>query len=99
MVIPQKTHKGISMRTIINLNIRKIMEARGLTPRDIEPIMNISARSIYRILENQKIPNLTELYYFSKVLKVNIDELYTITEIDESLIKCDKLEKEGTEKH
>lgn len=63
---------------IININIRKIMEEKGVTPRDVEKYMNISYRTIYRIFENKRVPNLLELLEFSMVLDVPIEELYTI---------------------
>lgn len=63
---------------IVNINIRKIMEEKGVTPRDVEKYMNISYRTIYRIFENKRVPNLLELLEFSMVLDVPIEELYTI---------------------
>lgn len=63
---------------MIIINIRKIMEERGITPRDIEKYMNISYRTIYRIFENKRVPNLVELLEFSIILDVPIEELYTI---------------------
>lgn len=63
---------------MIIINIRKIMEEKGVTPRDIEKYMNISYRTIYRIFENKRVPDLKELQEFSAVLDVPIEELYTI---------------------
>lgn len=68
---------------IININIRKIMEEKGVTPRDVEKYMNISYRTIYRIFENKRVPNLLELLEFSMVLDVPIEELYTIVKEEE----------------
>lgn len=63
---------------MIIINIRKIMEEKGVTPRDIEKYMNISYRTIYRIFENKRVPDLKELQEFSAVLDVPIEELYTV---------------------
>lgn len=68
---------------IININIRKIMEEKGVTPRDVEKYMNISYRTIYRIFENKRVPNLLELLEFSMVLDVPIEDLYTIVKEEE----------------
>lgn len=68
---------------IVNINIRKIMEEKGVTPRDVEKYMNISYRTIYRIFENKRVPNLLELLEFSMVLDVPIEELYTIVKEEE----------------
>lgn len=70
---------------IININIRKIMEEKGVTPRDVEKYMNISYRTIYRIFENKRVPNLLELLEFSMVLDVPIEELYTIVKEEEEV--------------
>lgn len=74
---------------IININIRKIMEEKGVTPRDVEKYMNISYRTIYRIFENKRVPNLLELLEFSMVLDVPIEELYTIVK-EEGEVKEDE---------
>lgn len=68
---------------MIIINIRKIMEEKGVTPRDIEKYMNISYRTIYRIFENKRVPDLKELQEFSAVLDVPIEELYTIVKEEE----------------
>lgn len=70
---------------IININIRKIMEEKCVTPRDVEKYMNISYRTIYRIFENKRVPNLLELLEFSMVLDVPIEELYTIVKEEEEV--------------
>lgn len=64
---------------------RKIMEEKKLSPYDIAPYMNISIASIYRIFQNRRVPDLEELYYFSKVLDVPPEELYEYDESDEQL--------------
>lgn len=68
---------------MIIINIRKIMEEKGVTPRDIEKYMDISYRTIYRIFENKRVPDLKELQEFSAVLDVPIEELYTIVKEEE----------------
>lgn len=70
---------------MIIINIRKIMEEKGVTPRDVEKYMNISYRTIYRIFENKRVPNLVELLEFSMVLDVPIEELYTIVKEEEEV--------------
>ncbi len=69
---------------MIIIHIQKIMDEKGLTPKDIAPHMNISVRTIYRILQGIRCPNLVELYLFSRVLGVDITELFTIKEDENS---------------
>lgn len=71
------------MKKII-LNIRKIMEEKNLSARDIEPYMPISDTSIYRIFTGKKVPDIKELLYFSEVLEVPIESLYEIEIIEET---------------
>lgn len=71
------------MKKII-LNIRKIMEEKNLSARDIEPYMPISDTSIYRIFTGKKVPDIKELLYFSEVLEVPIESLYKIEIIEET---------------
>ena len=63
---------------MIRLHIQKIMDEKKLTPKDIEPYMIISERTIYRTIRAQRCPTLVDLVCFSAVLKVPILELFTI---------------------
>lgn len=62
----------------IALNIRKIMDERGLTPSKILPYVPLSRRTIYRIVNGQKIPTIAELAYFAAVLNLSIPDLVEV---------------------
>lgn len=63
---------------MIHLHLQKIMDEKGLTPKDIAPYMPISERTIYRTIRAERTPDLVDLLYFSMVLGVKIEDLYTI---------------------
>ena len=54
------------------------MDEKNLTPHDIAPYMNISERTIYRTIRAQRCPMLVDLVFFSYVLDVQIEELFTV---------------------
>lgn len=66
------------MRLRITLNIRKIMDKKGLTPSDIAPYMPVSERTIYRTINANRNPTLLEMVYYAKVLDVPLEELFSI---------------------
>lgn len=63
---------------MIKINIQKVMDEKGLSVKDIVPYMNISERTIYRILRGKRCPTIVELEYFSRVLEVEITDLFSI---------------------
>lgn len=75
---------------MIIIHIQKIMDKKGLSPKDIAPYMNISERTIYRILRGQRCPDIVDLYYFSSVLGVDITELFTVIDDKEKGKKGNK---------
>lgn len=66
------------MNVKITLNIRRIMDKKGLTPQDIEPYMPVSARTIYRTISAKRNPTLLEIVYYAKVLDVPLEELFEV---------------------
>lgn len=74
---------------MIHLHIQKIMDDKNLSPADIAPYMNISERTIYRTIRAERCPTLIDLVYFSAVLEVPIEELYSIDSVDKESLEKD----------
>lgn len=63
---------------MIHLHIQKIMDEKKLTPHSIAPRMNISERTIYRTIRDQRSPTMEDMEFFARALEVHIEELYTV---------------------
>lgn len=78
---------SVKIKDMIHLNLQRIMDDKNLTPHDIAPQMNISERSIYRTIRAERCPDLVDLIYFSRVLGVPVEELFTVDEEDGTEIR------------
>ena len=69
------------MFPIINLretgvNIHRIMDKRGITPKDIKEYLNLaSVQSVYNWCNGLNMPTIDNLYALSQLLQVSIDEI------------------------
>ncbi|MGN0169227.1 MAG: helix-turn-helix domain-containing protein [Lachnospiraceae bacterium] len=58
------------------INLRKIMDRRGVTVKDVQQYLGLdSVQSIYHWLNGLSMPTLENLYALSALLQVTMDEL------------------------
>ena len=58
------------------VNLRKIMDMRGLTPKDVQDYLELNCvQSVYRWLEGINMPTIDNLYALSELLQVPIDRI------------------------
>lgn len=58
------------------INLRSIMDKRGITPKDIKEYLNIgSVQTIYNWCNGLNMPTVDNLYALSQLLRVPIDEI------------------------
>ena len=69
------------MFPIINLretgiNLRRIMDKRGIEPKDVQKYLNLaSTQSVYNWCNGLNMPTVDNLYALSQLLQVSIDEI------------------------
>lgn len=69
------------MFPVINLretgiNLHRIMDKRGITPKDIREYLNLtSVQSVYNWCNGLNMPTIDNLYALSQLLQVSIDEI------------------------
>ena len=57
-------------------NLRRIMDARGITVRDVQQYLGLgSVQSIYHWLNGISMPTIDNLYALSELFQVTIDEI------------------------
>lgn len=58
------------------INLRKIMDQRGLTVKDVQQYLGLGGvQSIYHWLNGKSMPTLDNLYALSELFQVSIDEM------------------------
>jgi len=58
------------------INLRRIMDKRGITPKDIKEYLNLgSIQTVYNWCNGQNMPTVDNLYALSQFLQVPIDEI------------------------
>ena len=58
------------------INIHRIMDKRGITPKDIKEFLNLgSAQTVYNWFNGLNMPTVDNLYALSQFLQVPIDEI------------------------
>ena len=58
------------------INLRRIMDKRGITPKDIKEFLNIgSIQTVYNWCNGLNMPTVDNLYALSQFLQVPIDEI------------------------
>ena len=58
------------------INIRRIMDKRGIEPKDVQKYLNLaSAQSVYNWCNGTNMPTIDNLYALSQLLQVPIDGL------------------------
>ena len=58
------------------INLRRIMDKRGITPKDIKEYLNLtSVQSVYNWCSGSNMPTIDNLYALSQFLQVPIDEI------------------------
>ena len=58
------------------INLRRIMDKRGITPKDIKEYLNLgSIQTIYNWCNGFNMPTIDNLYALSQLLQVPIDEM------------------------
>lgn len=58
------------------VNLRRIMDKRKITPRDIKEYLNLtSVQSVYNWCNGLNMPTIDNLYALSQLLQVPIDEI------------------------
>ena len=58
------------------INLRRIMDKRGITPKDIKEFLNLgSIQSVYNWCNGLNMPTVDNLYALSQLLQVSIDEI------------------------
>ena len=76
-----KTKKGNAMFPTINLretgiNLHRIMDKRGITPKDIKEYLHLSSvQSVYNWCNGLNMPTIDNLYALSQLLRVPIDAI------------------------
>ena len=67
------------------VNLRKIMDMRGLTPKDVQEYLELNCvQSVYRWLDGGNMPTIDNLYALSQLLQVPIDAIVRGNMDDES---------------
>ena len=63
-------------RTATGLNLRKIMDLRGMTVRDVQEYLGLaSVQSIYHWLNGISMPTIDNLYALSELFGISIDDM------------------------
>ena len=58
------------------INLRRIMDKRGITPKDIKEFLNLgSIQTVYNWCNCLNMPTVDNLYALSQLLRVPIDEI------------------------
>ena len=58
------------------INLRRIMDKRGITPKDIKAFLNLgSVQTVYNWCNGLNMPTVDNLYALSQLLQVTIDEI------------------------
>ena len=58
------------------INLHRIMDKRGITPKDIKEFLNIgSVQTVYNWCNGLNMPTVDNLYALSQLLQVSIDEI------------------------
>lgn len=58
------------------VNLRRIMDKRGITPKDIKEYLNLgSIQTVYNWCNGLNLPTVDNLYALSQLLQVPIDEI------------------------
>ena len=58
------------------VNLRRIMDKRGITPKDIKEFLNLgSIQTVYNWCNGLNMPTVDNLYALSQLLLVSIDEI------------------------
>ena len=58
------------------LNLRRIMECRGISAKDIQEYLGLSCvQSVYRWLDGSNMPTIDNLYALSELFHMSIDEI------------------------
>ena len=58
------------------VNLRRIMDKRGITPKDIKEFLNLgSIQTVYNWFNGLNMPTVDNLYALSQFLQVSIDEI------------------------
>ncbi|MBQ8325576.1 MAG: helix-turn-helix transcriptional regulator [Lachnospiraceae bacterium] len=58
------------------INLRRIMDKRGITPKDIKEFLNIgSIQTVYNWFNGLNMPTVDNLYALSQFLQVPIDKI------------------------
>ena len=61
---------------VTGVNLRRIMDKRGITPKDIKEFLNIgSILTVYNWCNGLNMPTVDNLYALSQLLRVPIDEI------------------------
>lgn len=78
----------------IKFKIRKVMKERALTPTKIEQYVPMSKRTIYRIMNGEKMPSILELAYLAGVLNLSIQDLIEVEWKGRDLLEKNQTTKE-----
>ena len=58
------------------VNLHRIMDKRGITPKDIKEFLNLgSIQTVYNWCNGLNMPTIDNLYALSQLLQVTIDEI------------------------
>ena len=58
------------------INLHRIMDKRGITPKDIKEFLNLgSIQTVYNWCNGLNMPTVDNLYALSQLLQVSIDEI------------------------
>ena len=58
------------------INLHRIMDKRGITPKDIKVFLNLgSIQTVYNWFNGLNMPTVDNLYALSQFLQVSIDEI------------------------
>ena len=58
------------------VNLHRIMDKRGITPKDIKEFLNLgSIQTVYNWCNGLNMPTVDNLYALSQLLRVPIDEI------------------------
>ena len=58
------------------INLRRIMDKSGITPKDIKEFLNLgSIQTVYNWFNGLNMPTIDNLYALSQLLRVPIDEI------------------------
>ena len=66
------------------INIRKIMNDKGITVKQLSEYASTSVQAIYHYFQGKSLPSLDNLYAMSKLFQVPMDEII-VGESDEKM--------------